>query len=222
MTEPSVAQTAAELRAINAAERERRPFLLARDGVGAQVLFVLAADRWRVTVGRRADCDLPLQWDREVSRTHALLERLGDQWTIVDEGLSQNGTYVNGARVVGRHRLRNGDRICVGETVLTLRDPSDDEAESTLRGRVASGPTLTPVQREILIALCRPMHAGRSATPATNREIALEVYLSIDAVKAHLRHMFDHAGLGDVAQNEKRARLAADALAGGTLTARDF
>lgn len=221
--EPSAAQIAGELQAINAAERRGEPFIAGRDGAGAQFLVELSAERWRATIGRHADSDVSLPWDREVSRAHALLERVGDQWTVVDEGLSRNGTFVNGARVTGRHRLRNGDRLCVGATVLMFRDPAEDEAESTARVRPASAAaSLTPMQRQVLIALCRPLADARSATPATNRDIAAEVYLSVDAVKGHLRVLFERFGYADLPQNEKRARLAARVLDDGILSPRDF
>ena len=60
------------------------------------------------------------------------------------------------------------------------------------------------------------------ATPATNRQVADEVFLSVDAVKAHLRVLFERFGLGELPQNEKRARLAATVLATGALSPRDF
>ena len=53
------------------------------------------------------------------------------------------------------------------------------------------------------------------AAPATNRDIAEEVHLSVDAVKAHLRVIFERLGLDGVPQNQKRARLAALALVNG-------
>ena len=56
------------------------------------------------------------------------------------------------------------------------------------------------------------MHESTSATPATNRQIADELFLSVDAVKAHLRVLFDRFGVGELVQNEKRARLAAQVL----------
>jgi hypothetical protein len=82
--------------------------------------------------------------------------------------------------------------------------------------------TLSPMQRRILIALCRPVRDSESATPATNREIAAEVFLSIDAVKAHLRVLFDRFGLGELPQNEKGARLVASVLVSGLLSPREF
>lgn len=220
---PSAGQVARELQAVHAAERRGEPFIAGREGGGAQLLVELSPERWRVTIGRHADADVALPWDREVSRAHALLERVGEQWTVVDEGMSRNGTFVNGARVTGRHRLRNGDRICVGATVLMFRDPGEDEAESTARVRTATtAATLTPTQRQVLIALCRPLLDAASATPATNREIAAQVYLSVDAVKAHMRGLFERFGYADLPQNEKRARLATRVLRDGILTPRDF
>jgi hypothetical protein len=78
------------------------------------------------------------------------------------------------------------------------------------------------MQRRVLIALCRPVHDSASETPATNRQIAAEVYLSVDAVKAHLRVLFERFGLSELPQNEKRARLVATALVSGVLSPREF
>jgi DNA-binding NarL/FixJ family response regulator len=74
----------------------------------------------------------------------------------------------------------------------------------------------------VLLALCRPVNASSFATPATNKQIADEVYLSVDAVKAHLRVLFDRFGIGEKPQNEKRASLAARVLQEGVLKPRDF
>ena len=79
-------------------------------------------------------------------------------------------------------------------------------------------PRLTETQRRILAALCRPCVDGsRYATPATNQEIAGEVYLSVDAVKAHLRALFRKFGVEDLPHNLKRARLVELVLEGGHL-----
>jgi hypothetical protein len=48
------------------------------------------------------------------------------------------------------------------------------------------------------------------------------VYLSVDAVKAHLRILFDRFGVGDLPQNEKRSRLVSIVISSGALAARDF
>jgi pSer/pThr/pTyr-binding forkhead associated (FHA) protein len=216
------ARTTADVQAELAAERSSQPFLIGRTVDGRQVIFALPRDRWRMTVGRRAESDIALSWDGEVSRAHALLELHSDQWTLVDDGLSSNGSYVNGERVVGRRRLRQGDRLCFGNTQLVFRDPGPAESEATRREAGSTAMPLTPTQRKVLVALCRPLNDGSSTLPAPNRQIAAEVFLSVDAVKAQLRVLFDRFSLTELAQNEKRSRLAHAALAAGAISPRDF
>jgi predicted ArsR family transcriptional regulator len=67
---------------------------------------------------------------------------------------------------------------------------------------------VSPAQRRVLVALCRPVHgADRFGVPATNQQIADELCLTVAAVKTHLRSLSQRFGLGDVPQNAKRARL---------------
>jgi pSer/pThr/pTyr-binding forkhead associated (FHA) protein len=212
--------TPAELKARLEAERRGTPFLVFFDGAGRQVLHELDGP---ITVGRGPDCDVALGWDREVSRLHAQLERVGGHhWVLVDDGLSRNGSFVNGERVVGRRTLRDGDRLVFGDTPVVYRAPATAGASSTIG--VSTSPTavnLTPTQKRILVSLCRPVRDSAFATPSTNRDIADEVSLSVDAVKAHLRTLFERFGLEDLPQNQKRARLAALALLQGVVTHRD-
>jgi DNA-binding NarL/FixJ family response regulator len=72
------------------------------------------------------------------------------------------------------------------------------------------------------VALCRPLLESAYATPATNRDIAAEVHLSVDAVKAHLRAIFERFGLDELPQNQKRARLAATALVNNVVRKHEF
>jgi pSer/pThr/pTyr-binding forkhead associated (FHA) protein len=217
-----VARTTADVQALIAAERGGQPFLTGRTPDGPQVIFVLPRDRWRLTVGRKPESDIALGWDVEVSRAHALLEQVGEQWTLVDDGLSSNGSFVNGQRVVGRQRLRQGDRLCFGNTQLLFRDPGPPESEATRREPRSTAMPLTPTQRKVLVALCRPLNDASSTLPATNKQIADEVFLSVDAVKAQLRLLFERFGLADLPQNEKRARLARTAFSAGAVAPRDF
>ena len=65
--------------------------------------------------------------DTTLSRRHAELTPDSGQWFIRDLA-SQNGTYVNGAKLNERTRLRLGDQIRVGQTLLVFgvtdaRDP---------------------------------------------------------------------------------------------------
>jgi pSer/pThr/pTyr-binding forkhead associated (FHA) protein len=204
------------------ADRLGRPYLLLRDGAGAQQIVALPEGWQPMTVGRGPSCDVCLAWDEKVSRVHAQLERLGDDWTIEDDGLSTNGTSVNGERLSGRHRLHDGDVMRFGRTEVAFRAPAPPVAATVIGGSVIR-PQLSEAQRRVLIALCRPYRDGNPyATPATNREIADELFLSVEAVKTHLRALFQRFGIGDVPQNAKRTRLVELAFETGSVTARDL
>jgi DNA-binding NarL/FixJ family response regulator len=114
--------------------------------------------------------------------------------------------------------------MCFGNTHVVYRQAASDQgSESTARAAESPGAIpLTETQRKVLIALCRPVAEASAAIPATNPQIAAEVFLSVDAVKAHLRVLFDRFGLGDLPQNEKRSRLVSIALDSGVLARHDF
>jgi pSer/pThr/pTyr-binding forkhead associated (FHA) protein len=176
-----------------------------------------------MTIGRRDGNEVCLAWDDAVSRTHAALERVGDDWTLLDDGLSRHGTFVNGERLGGRHRLTDGDVIFLGNTALAyVAPPAESLSRSTAEPSSGSPVRLTPAQRRVLAALCRPFKDAAYASPAGNRQIAEELVVSVDAVKARLKELFDAFGVGDLPQNEKRAALAVEALRRGVITRRDL
>jgi hypothetical protein len=213
-----------ELKAVLEAERAGEPFLAYRDADRRLDLYVLGRHDGAITVGRRLETDLSIPWDAEVSGLHAALQRLGGEWTIEDDGLSTNGTFVGEARTRGRHRLRNGDRVRVGRTVLVYNAAETGEVGKTATaGERMALPPLTDSQRRVLLALCRPYRdGGRYAAPTSNQQIADEVFLSVDAVKTHLRTLFGRFELTDLPQNQKRARLAEIALEHGIVSDRDL
>jgi pSer/pThr/pTyr-binding forkhead associated (FHA) protein len=222
LTDPH-ASTPGELKTRLEAERRGTPFLLYRDGEGRQLIVALDDAAAPLTIGRRADNGVPLPWDAEVSRVHAQLEPVGGDWSLIDDGLSRNGSYVNCDRLSGRRRLRDGDRLCFGETPVLFRAPEQAESMSTAAVPIGHGAVpLSEMQRKVLVALCRPLSDSAYAAPASNREIADEVHLSVDSVKAHLRVIFDRLGLTELPQNQKRARLAALALVNGLVRQHDF
>ncbi|MFL5820422.1 MAG: FHA domain-containing protein [Solirubrobacteraceae bacterium] len=106
-----------------AAQRRGDPYLVYRDHRGRQRILSLPETWNRVVVGRSLNVDLVLSWDDEVSGLHAELQRLGDDWLLVDDGLSRNGSFVNRERVSGRRRLRDGDRLCFGSTEMHFHAP---------------------------------------------------------------------------------------------------
>lgn len=162
-----------------------------------------------VTIGRAVSADVCLTGDARISRVHAVLERVGGQWTIVDDGLSRNGTFLNGRRLPHRVRLRDRDKIRVGDTVLTFCAPPQTAGQQTVvDGALPKPPRLTDRQRSVLVALCRPYRdAPGYGTAASNQQIAKELFLSLNAVKTHLRVLFHKFGIDALPQNQKRARL---------------
>jgi pSer/pThr/pTyr-binding forkhead associated (FHA) protein len=214
--------TPAELKAQLEAERAGRPFLLYREPDAGQAIVPLATAS--VTVGRGEGCDVCLAWDGDVSRVHAELEQKGGVWTVSDDGLSRNGTYVNGERVSGRRRLRDGDSVRFGATVVRFREPSaGDTGETRLAGDAPPEARVSEAQKRVLVALCRPFRDGSPyATPATNQAIAAELFLSVDAVKTHMRALFDKFDVGDVPQNQKRAKLVERAFNSGAIGPKDL
>ena len=214
----------AELKAQIEAERLGTAFLVHRDGDGEQQILTLAAEA--VWVGRRETVGLSLAWDDQVSGVHAELEPTGGEWTLVDDGLSRNGSFVNGERVNGRRRRRDRDMLRFGRTVVLFRAPAEaGPQQSTMiadEGMLVAA-KLSETQRKVLIALCRPFKDGAThATPATNQQIADELFLSVQAVKAHLRALFEKFRVEDLAQNSKRAALVHRALASGLISNRDL
>jgi len=199
------------------AERKDASFLVYRDS--EETLRVDSVSD-EFTVGRNREAALCIHWDDQVSGLHAELEQLGGELTLVDDGLSRNGSYVNGERVRGRRRLRDGDLLQFGRTVVLVRRPTGREQRATeLAIHAVSTVDLSARQREVLVALCRPVSDGNSfAAPATNRQIADELFLSIPAVKLHLRALFDKFGVSDLPQNEKRLALVGLARVSGVVT----
>jgi pSer/pThr/pTyr-binding forkhead associated (FHA) protein len=154
---------------------------------------------------------------------HARLERLHEEWSVVDDGLSRNGTFVGGIRVGLRRRLRDGDPVRVGSTVLWLRTPRAGEVETAQSADVTELAALSAADRRVLIALCRPLTLGQlGAQPPGNRELAAEVHLSVDGVKARIRALFTKLDIDDLPHHHKRAELARRALAAGLVTAEDL
>jgi FHA domain len=203
--------TAQELRALVTAARDPQPFLFFRDGAGVQQLAALDGDR--AVLGRAPGSDVEISWDPRVSGVHAHFERRGPRWVIDDDGMSRNGTFLNGARVRGQRTLSDGDVIQVGDTLLGFRDPVPRVA-ATVTVPTVEQPEISSAQRRVLVALCRPL-AGAESAPATNDQIASELVLSLPTVKGHLRVLFARFGLDGAPQNHKRRLLAERALASG-------
>lgn len=216
-------RTATELKAIVEADRAGRAFLVYRDGADRQRIVALDETGGSIALGRGGGVQIRLDWDGQVSAVHAELRPIAGEWTLVDDGLSVNGTWLNNRRLAGRHRLRHGDEIRLGGTSIRFRDPTGTAPPTTIAGGAVVDVALTEAQRRVLVALCRPLRDQDGyAVPASNRQVADELVLSVEAVKTHLRTLFARFDVGALPQNEKRLRLAERALESGAISWRDL
>lgn len=187
-----------------------------------QIEVMSGAQSWRIsleadraTLGRAAENVVALEHDPLVSHLHAVLERFPAGWCVTDLG-SSNGTWVNGERIWSAHRLGQGDEIRVGQTRLIFRDPSS--AGGSVTEAEDAPPALTARERDVLIALCRPLLDRDMFTePAATRAIAEELVITQPAVKQHLANLYDKFGVGGD-QSNRRSRLANEALRRGAVS----
>lgn len=147
--------------------QQDRPILVAYEGELEGERWVL--DQEQVTIGRAGDCDIVLP-RRQVSRYHAVIERVDEGCVLRDLG-SKNGTYVNG-RQIGEepYRLKDGDEIQIALYVklgfvgadatvpLELTGPYrglrlDKPAKRVFIGGQELSPPLSPAQYRMLEVL---------------------------------------------------------------------
>jgi pSer/pThr/pTyr-binding forkhead associated (FHA) protein len=210
-----------DLEARRAAEKRGAPFLLLRDDQGAQQIVELDETAGSVTLGRRLEADVPLVWDPEVSRLHAELQFKAGEWTLCDDGFSQNGTYVNGLRIHGRRRLMDGDLVRIGQTAVAFCDPGMSGLGVTLApGELGAAPKFSEQQQRILRALCRPLLGdGEGVNPASDAEVAETTGVPEDVVTTELDHLGRAFGLQDMPAPDRRAEIALLALRSGLVNA---
>jgi pSer/pThr/pTyr-binding forkhead associated (FHA) protein len=215
-TPPVDARSGPDSKALAEAERAGRPFLLYRDGDGRQQLFFFAPDAAQASVGRQPQSDLLLDWDVQVSRLHARFERVEDDWVVFDDGRSRNGTFLNGERLNGGRRLKDGDSLRFGTTSVTFRSPPREQPRAApVQSPAAAG--LSTTQRRVLAALCRPYNAA-SAGPATDEQIAEELFLSVAAVRTHIGVLCAKLGVEQGPEHDTRVRLVERALSSGLIS----
>jgi FHA domain len=183
-------------------------------GPGGRELRTL--DSGRMTVGTLESNDVIVDADG-VSRVHAALERFGDTWCVRDLG-SRNGTFVNGGRVIGEQVLHSGDEIVLGRLRLLFHGPAHGKETAA----IAQPPPLTPRERDVLVALCRPLLTGDAFTePASIRAIAGELVVSEAAVKQHLSRLYGKFDVGAHGER-RRVQLANAAVARGAVKLGDL
>ena len=169
----------------------------------------------RTTIGKAAENDIAVDDDATASGLHAVLERFAAGWCVTDLG-SSNGTWVNGERIWASRRLRHGDEIRIGQTRLVFRDPLTVAGPATEVEQAP--PALTTRERDVLVALCRPLLTRDMFTePASTRTIADELVITQAAVKQHLANLYEKFGVA-AGDSHRRAGLANEALRRGAVS----
>jgi hypothetical protein len=127
------------------------------DGFGAG--HVIVVDDISATLGRSRDSDVCVA-ERTVSLAHAILEHRpkSNAWFIADVD-SENGTWVNGERVVRRWPLELGDRVHLGRRVAFCFVPvDDDDVEAAAQAvRETTRETRTDTRRDVRFDDGRPL-----------------------------------------------------------------
>lgn len=181
---------------------------------------LVALDGARMTIGRATTNDLAIPSDPELSRLHAVLEPIGSDWCVRDLA-SSNGTFVNGDRVWTDRPLRHGDEIRIGRTRLVYRS-AVATPDVTVTRTAEPAPDLTRRERDVLVALCRPvLSADLFTEPASIRQIAEELVVTEAAVKQHLLRLYDKFGVYDSGER-RRVRLANEAIRRGAVSLTDL
>lgn len=209
---------------LEAADRTGDPFLEVRDGDDRLHVIPLGRTQRRFTIGRRSEADVALSWDPEVSRLHAELNKLAGEWTITDDGLSQNGTYVNEIRLEGRRRLAEGDLVRVGRTSFIFHDPRTDAGRLTmLPGEMTAATRLSEQQHHVLRELCRPLVAeGMAMDAASDEQISERLGIPAEHVAIEVEALVRALGFDDIPAGEARIELAMAALQAGLVRHEDF
>jgi hypothetical protein len=209
-----------EQEARRAAEAAGRPFVSFRGEDGAWTVHSLPV-LGTITIGRSQKADISLPWDPEVSRLHAELSLRAGEWTVCDDGWSQNGTWVNGLRLTGRRRLNDEDLVRIGRTELTFRQPVSGTISlpTLVPGELSATPAFSEQQQRVLYALCRPLFGdGDGINPSTDEEIAEATGIPEAQVEAELDHLARALGLDDMPPKDRRAEIALLAMRSGLVS----
>jgi DNA-binding CsgD family transcriptional regulator len=174
----------------------------------------------RITIGRADTNTVAIADDPELSRLHTVLEPVGGGWCVRDLA-SSNGTFVNGERVWTDRPLRHGDEIRVGRTRIVFRS-ADSGNDQTATQTAEPPPDLTRRERDVLVALCRPvLSADLFTEPASIRQIAGQLVVTEAAVKQHLLRLYDKFRVYEPGER-RRVRLANEAIRRGAVTLADL
>lgn len=174
-------------------------------------VYVLPADVPIVRIGRHPSCEVILD-DPNVSRRHVLLTRVDDTWFAED--VSSSGTDLEREQrrpLRRRQALSHGDTLHLAFFALRFKDEAQETLDVTVPVGGGSRIDLTPMEQKVLQCMCRPV-VGGVAPPASNREIAEEMVLTVDGVRSHIRSLYSKFGIVAGTSGQRRITLVQRAL----------
>ncbi|HEY9035508.1 MAG TPA: FHA domain-containing protein [Pseudomonadales bacterium] len=120
--------------------------------------------RWPIkgtmVIGRAADCDISIAYDR-MSRKHAELKETGGNLSVRDLD-SSNGTFVNDRQVKEETRLKAGDKVRFDMLAFVVDGPKEDINKTVVRPAI----DLAAIQQQ---AKAQKKAAPKAARPATGK-----------------------------------------------------
>ena len=166
------------------------------DGEGCLVLIYPPGPdmgrRWplgtdEIVVGRGSDCDIQIDRD-SVSRRHARVYRVDEQWFVEDLG-STNGSYINDVPIQ-RSPLRDGDFVKIGSAIFKFLYGSGIETsyhEEIYRMTIIDGLTGAHNKRFFLEFLEREMaRCSRYGRPLSLLMFDIDHFKQINDTHGHL------------------------------------
>jgi len=173
-------------------DAELVPALVVDDGSAMGNVVVVDGPK---KIGRARDVQIQIRNDAKVSRVHATVEPRDGGVVVMDHGAS-NGTYIGEERVVGERRLKAGDRLMIGDTIIEFRlwadERVDDEPELADAADTLMGSTIRAASAELSVEEgCRRLDVANRAIGAMLR--AVDAQEGAGAGRAELQIITDTA-----------------------------
>ena len=126
-----------------------------------------------------------------MSRLHAQFEFRAGEWTVDDDGWSQNGTFVNEFRLDGQRRLQDGDLVRCGQTTIAFCHARNVSVEMTLvPGELSATPRFSAAAAaDPARAVPAAARRRRRADPRADDEIAAKLGTDQRTVTTELEHL---------------------------------
>ena len=155
----------------------------------------------RSVIGRDSNCQLPLVYPT-VSRRHCEVWAEDDRVYVRDLS-SANGTFVNGGRV-RKQPLQPGDVLQIGPLILqVVRAVESGERVFEVGVDEESTPIPGDVRKTLeIMNLASPDQeiVKLLAEGYTEKEVAVHLKMSLDAVHSHVKNLYKRLGVSSRAQ----------------------